>query len=615
MSLKVFIGSSTEAQSKMQEIAAWIEDAKHEPQPWTDAKLFPVGSTTIESLHTVAEEVVDAAVFVFSEDDKTWYRGKEYGAPRDNVLFEYGLFSGVLGRTSVAIAVVGQPKRPYDLLGITDLSLNKPANARLKLVDWLSRIKPRVREERCGKEAVTDNTDQRTNAAEANVRAQLLRAVNKQYDVAPTYLDFGRTSYVYRAEDPALKRSVAIKVFNPYANIQGSDGAIFTEQQLRERFAREMEEVADLKHRNVMGVYAGRQDGELPFVVLEFVNGIRLDAVIRKTGVQPLRKVCKFVSEIAHALSYAHQKGYIRHKLCPSNILIDKEGHPVISPFRITRESSGLVGTADISVETLKYSSPEEFNGLSGEINEAADQYSLGLIAHEMLSGRETFPYSSWGQIKQAKETFINSTIDIKAIRPNCPDELRDVVSRMLSVKATDRFPHLEDISRILSSVDLDGPLEKDSDQCKMMHIAMQSFARCRESTEFFQDFYQELFTKCEPIRKLFSKVDLQTQYYLLREALDLILQFPTEVGLAPRYLSLFKVAESHNNLNIDPALYDAFSEHLLEMVQRHDPKCTRPDGQCDTDIIKAWKVTIQPAIEYMKPARRGKASSGTAES
>ncbi len=139
MGLKIFLGSSGESKKQMQELAEWIEDEGHTPVPWTDHSVFPLGSTTWASLQQVAARV-DAAIFVFGEDDKKWYRGDKIAAPRDNVLLEYGLFSGTLGDTAVAIAVAGKPKLATDLLGVTYLPLNRKAAAKNKLASWLTSI-------------------------------------------------------------------------------------------------------------------------------------------------------------------------------------------------------------------------------------------------------------------------------------------------------------------------------------------------------------------------------------------------------------------------------------------------------------------------------------------
>jgi hypothetical protein len=139
MKIKVFIGSSRESQAVMDDIEEWIESFGHVARPWTDNSVFPLGATTFASLHQVAR-VVDAAIFIFGEDDTIWYRGDKTASPRDNVLLEYGLFSGALGEKSVAIALKGHPKLASDLLGITYLPMDTRAAARNKLKFWLEGI-------------------------------------------------------------------------------------------------------------------------------------------------------------------------------------------------------------------------------------------------------------------------------------------------------------------------------------------------------------------------------------------------------------------------------------------------------------------------------------------
>ena len=149
MGLRVFIGSSREAEDAMDELASWIEDLGHHPKPWTDPDLFPLASTTFDSLHSTAQQV-DAAVFLFGEDDAVWYRGDKALTPRDNVLIEYGLFSGALGDRSVAIGLLGEPKLATDLLGMTCLPLAQKARAKLKLKHWLAEVGSRSSNARHG---------------------------------------------------------------------------------------------------------------------------------------------------------------------------------------------------------------------------------------------------------------------------------------------------------------------------------------------------------------------------------------------------------------------------------------------------------------------------------
>ena len=138
------------------------------------------------------------------------------------------------------------------------------------------------------------------------------------------------------------------------------------------------------------------------------------------------------------------------------------------------------------------------------------------------------------------------------------------------------------------------------------MYEAMRSFERCRKVPSFFEDFYREFFALHPEVRGRFP-IHLEDQFYLLREALDLILQFPSESAMEPTILS--KVAESHGARGIDALLYDTFTQTLLSTVKKHDPRCK--GETVAQEILEAWKLTIAPALEYLKGRIQG-ASLGT---
>jgi predicted nucleotide-binding protein len=120
----VFVGSSTEGKAYANAVAAVLESLHYNVRRWWSPKTFRLGDTFIESLISAAEEV-DAAVFVATPDDHRMMRDREDVVSRDNVLFEYGLFSGKLGRSRTALAIVGNAVRPTDLQGINCISMPK----------------------------------------------------------------------------------------------------------------------------------------------------------------------------------------------------------------------------------------------------------------------------------------------------------------------------------------------------------------------------------------------------------------------------------------------------------------------------------------------------------
>jgi Predicted nucleotide-binding protein containing TIR-like domain len=141
--VKIFLGSSREALPSLYEVADWLEADGHEPQPWDDVGLLLPGENTFVALVGIARSV-DAAIFIFGEDDNVWYR-QDSGVkqPRDNVLIEYGLFSGILGQGRVIICREGEAKLASDIDGITYVDLASKIRARRAVSAW-ARLKSRA---------------------------------------------------------------------------------------------------------------------------------------------------------------------------------------------------------------------------------------------------------------------------------------------------------------------------------------------------------------------------------------------------------------------------------------------------------------------------------------
>jgi hypoxanthine phosphoribosyltransferase len=139
--MNLFIGSSTEAEEYLDWIALRIEDAGHKALRWNaiDDFLFRPGQYTLTSLLDISKKV-DAALLIFSSDDRTWFRGDQLMYPRDNVILEYGIFVSRLGLNKAAICRVGGSKIPSDLSGlqIIDIDINKKEHARQVLKNWLN---------------------------------------------------------------------------------------------------------------------------------------------------------------------------------------------------------------------------------------------------------------------------------------------------------------------------------------------------------------------------------------------------------------------------------------------------------------------------------------------
>ena len=140
--MKVFIGSSRERRDLMGKVAYWLEDEGCLPQRWDEPGLFMPGEYVFQSLLQIANSV-DAAILIFGDDDKLWYRGGLLNSPRDNVLLEYGLFAGLLSPKRAIVCRVGDTKMPTDIDRIVSVNVTEDTfeRARLELRTWVARLK------------------------------------------------------------------------------------------------------------------------------------------------------------------------------------------------------------------------------------------------------------------------------------------------------------------------------------------------------------------------------------------------------------------------------------------------------------------------------------------
>jgi predicted nucleotide-binding protein len=139
--MDIFIGSSTETVKRgaVTEIATWISRKGHTPKRWDDTGVLPATASIWDALVEVAHKV-GAALFIFSPDDLTWHREAVVHLPRDNVLLEYGLFTGILGRSKVIMCVRHEAKIASDLHGIIYCGLDDLPSARSVLENWLDAL-------------------------------------------------------------------------------------------------------------------------------------------------------------------------------------------------------------------------------------------------------------------------------------------------------------------------------------------------------------------------------------------------------------------------------------------------------------------------------------------
>ena len=298
----------------------------------------------------------------------------------------------------------------------------------------------------------------------------LRRATRGSYDVL-NELGRGGMAVVYRARDLALDREVAIKVMSPKA---GHDATQFA--ALMARFRQEARTAARLSHLHIIPIYAVGERDDLMYFVMKYVSGRSLESVIKARGALPFGMVEEILAQVAGALDHAHRHGVIHRDIKPSNIMIDTEGLAVVTDFGIAKEADaqqGATGTGTI-IGTPEYMSPEQ--GAGRKLTGAADQYSLGVAAYEMLTGRRPIRGDSIWEIMTRHATDVPAPVE--HLRPDCPRHLSEVVRRMLEKEPASRFASLSEVVRIVrtehSSVD-------EATRTELVTLAQEGVAVQRE--------------------------------------------------------------------------------------------------------------------------------------
>jgi serine/threonine-protein kinase len=249
----------------------------------------------------------------------------------------------------------------------------------------------------------------------------------------------GGMAAVYRARDERLDRVVALKL-------------LAGDEALRIRFVREARAVAKVDHPHIIPVYEAGESRGLQFIAMRFVAGGTLQGVIRANGALPPRRAAAFISQVASALDAAHGAGLVHRDVKPGNILVDAQRggpeHTYLTDFGIARAmlSAGTLTNAGQFIGTPDYAAPEQINGQP--VDGRADQYALGCVAYEVLSGAVPFPREMPMAVLYAH--LSTPPPQVTLVRPDLPPAVNDVLNTALAKVPGDRYPSCADFADAL---------------------------------------------------------------------------------------------------------------------------------------------------------------------
>jgi beta-lactam-binding protein with PASTA domain/predicted Ser/Thr protein kinase len=259
------------------------------------------------------------------------------------------------------------------------------------------------------------------------------RVLAGRYEIA-SLLGQGGMARVFQGTDRVLDRTVAIKVLSP----QFAD-----DDQFVARFRREAQSAAGLNHPNIVGVYDTGDQGDVHFIVMEYVEGRTLRDVIRADGPLLPERAAEIGEAVARALSSAHQAGLVHRDIKPGNIMLTREGEVKVMDFGIARTSTGdtLTQTAAI-LGTASYLSPEQAQGLS--VDARSDIYSLGCVLYEMLTGRA--PFIGDSPVAIAYMHVKEDPVPPSRLNQDVPPTLDSVVLKCMAKNPANRYETAEEL-------------------------------------------------------------------------------------------------------------------------------------------------------------------------
>jgi serine/threonine protein kinase len=250
----------------------------------------------------------------------------------------------------------------------------------------------------------------------------------------------GAMGVVYRALDPVLNRSVAIKVMSD---------TLARDDELRGRFLREAQAAGSLQHPNVVTVYDfGEVNGHL-YIAMEFVAGEDLEGMLNRRAPLTLVKKIDILVDVLAGLGYAHKRGIIHRDIKPANIRVDEEGRARIMDFGIARLQSSKVTRTGLMVGTPAYMAPEQIT--NSQASAASDIFSLGAVMYELLTGRKPFEGESLQSVFY--KIVSSSPPDITTISSSLPASLNTIVMRALAKEPADRYSNSTDMANALTEV------------------------------------------------------------------------------------------------------------------------------------------------------------------
>lgn len=250
----------------------------------------------------------------------------------------------------------------------------------------------------------------------------------------------GGMALVYKAHDVLLNRNVAIKVLRQQ---------FVNDEEFIRRFRREAQSAASLSHSNIVSVYDVGQEGEIHYIVMEYIEGQNLNEIIKERAPMQVDEAVRIASQIADALDHAHHNDIIHRDIKPHNILIGRNGRVKVTDFGIARAvtSSTITQTGSV-VGSVHYFSPEHAKGVA--TGEKSDIYSLGIVLYQMLTGR--LPFLGESPISVALKHLQEHFEEPRLVNPLIPQSVENIILKSMRKNPSERYNSAREMLRDLET-------------------------------------------------------------------------------------------------------------------------------------------------------------------
>lgn len=266
--------------------------------------------------------------------------------------------------------------------------------------------------------------------------------VNDRYTIIEK-IGCGGMAVVYRAKDEKLDRDVTFKVLKEEH---------LDDNEFIKRFNVEARAAASLNHQNIVGVYDVGNDGDIYFIVMEYIEGCTLKELINRKAPFGNKEVISISLQVASALAHAHANGVIHRDIKPQNMLVSSSGKNTgcvkVTDFGIARAASSTTKTGGDAMGSVQYFSPEQAQG--GFVDARSDLYSLGIMMFEMITG--TLPFSGDSPVALAMKHIKEPLPDIAKLNPNASQSLIGIINKLTQKKPYLRYQKAEELIADLKS-------------------------------------------------------------------------------------------------------------------------------------------------------------------